>query len=143
MSPASIAGPHAPSGFDPERLAETMKALAKRLTDGGDEAVDAYLDGRDSDPFDTQWVGADAALRSHKSRLDAERVARTDAESAGLRQRIFAAVIQTSGHADLAGYLADDAALIYENDSLNFGSDWIDSLRGRYESQQLPPEPAA
>lgn len=137
MSPSSKAGPNAPPPLNGERLLEAIRTWAGLLAERGDDAVDAYLDSRDSDPFDGQWTSADAALRSHKTRLSAERVERAQAESDRLRQSVFAAVIKTSGHADLAGYLSDDAELIYENEVLNLHSDWIDALRRSYESPPL------
>lgn len=134
MSPASQPGPHAPPPLDPQDLLAMLRDWAERLADGGDKAIDAYLDQRDRAPFDEGWTRADAALQRHKQRLDIERVRRAQAESERLRQAVFVAAMQAGGHAELAAYLADDAAMIYENEVLSLCSDWIDALHERYRS---------
>ncbi len=129
MSPAA---PHAPPPLDPQDLLAGLRDWAERIADDGGKAIDDYLDQRDREPFDREWIRADAALQSHKRRLDAQRVQRAQAESAQLRQAVFVAAMQASGHAELAAYLADDAALIYENQALSLCSDWIEALHRRY-----------
>lgn len=137
MSPAA---PHAPPPLDPRELLERLRAWAERIADGDGKAIDDYLDRRDREPFDGQWIRADAALQSHKRRLAPERVRAAQDESARLRQAVFVAAMQAAGHAELAAYLADDAALIYENDALDLCSDWVLALDRSY----LPPgAPAA
>lgn len=136
MSPSAL---HAPPPLDPQALLALLSQWADRIADDGGKAIDDYLDQRDRDPFDGQWTRADAALQSHKRRLDAQRVQRAQAESAQLRQAVFVAAMQASGHAELAAYLADDAALIYESHTLGLCSDWVEALHRRYRS--APGEP--
>lgn len=143
MSPAA---PHAPPPLDPQDLLAHLSDWAERIADDGGKAIDDYLDQRDREPFDGQWIRADAALQSHKQRLDAQRVQRAQAESAQLRQAVFVAAMQASGHAELAAYLADDAALIYENRALSLCSDWVEALHRRYRcasAESLDPSPAS
>jgi len=130
MSPAA---PHAPPPLDPQELLATLRDWAERVADD-DKAVDAYLDQRDRAPFDSEWTRADAALQRHKQRLAVERVQAAQAQSAQLRQAVFVAAMQASGHAELAAYLADDAALIYESETLHLCSDWVSALHLRYRS---------
>lgn len=136
MSPAA---PHAPPPLDPQRLLATLRDWAERVADGSGKAVDDYLDQRDREPFDGEWIRADAALQRHKQRLTLQRVRDAQAESARLRQAVFAAAMQASGHAELAAYLADDAALIYESETLHLCSDWVQALHRRYQSPSAEP----
>lgn len=122
-------------------LRDELRDWAERISDGGDKAIDAYLDQRDREPFDGQWTRADAALQSHKRGADPQRVQLAQAESAQLRQAVFVAAMQASGHAELAAYLADDAALIYESRFLQLRSDWIDALHRSYQSAHSPSLP--
>jgi|GEM_PF-1361809 len=122
-------------------LREELSDWAERVADRGDKAIDAYLDQRDREPFDGQWARADAALQSHKRGADPQRVQRAQAESAQLRQAVFVAAMQASGHAELAAYLADDAALIYESRVLQLHSDWIETLHRSYRSALPSPQP--
>ncbi|WP_394541253.1 hypothetical protein PRJ39_12765 [Lysobacter enzymogenes] len=138
MSPSAL---HAPPPPDPQDLLAHLRDWAERIADAGGKAVDDYLDQRDRAPFDQQWTRADAALQSHKRRLDPQRVQRAQAESAQLRQAVFVAAMQAGGHAELAAYLADDAALIYESQALNLCSDWVDALHRRYRC--APDDPSA
>lgn len=139
MSPAA---PHAPPPLDPHDLLASLRDWAERIADEGDKAVDAYLDQRDRAPFDSEWTRADAALQSHKQRLAVERVQAAQAHSARLRQAVFVAAMQASGHAELASYLADDAALIYESETLHLCSDWVRALHRRYQSASGEPSHA-
>lgn len=135
MSPAA---PHVPPPPAPEAVLASMRDWAERLADGGDKAIDAYLDQRDGEAFDDPWTRADAALQRHKQRLDAARVQQAQDQSARLRQAVFAAAMQAGGHAELAAYLSDDAALIYESQALHLYSDWVLALHRYYQS----PEPS-
>ncbi|MEI2430008.1 hypothetical protein RDV84_18985 [Lysobacter yananisis] len=138
MSPSAL---HAPPPLDPQDLLATLRDWAERIADADGKAIDDYLDRRDREPFDGQWTRADAALRSHKRRLDPQRVQRAQAESAQLRQAAFVAAMQAAGHAELAAYLADDAALIYESEVLGLCSDWVRALHRSYLHAAESPAP--
>lgn len=50
------------------RLVEVLDALD--LKESADADIDAYLDARDEDPFDSDWLSAHQELESRKRGLD-------------------------------------------------------------------------
>ncbi|QQP97274.1 hypothetical protein [Lysobacter enzymogenes] len=141
MNPAAQDAPPPQPQLSLATLREELGDWAERVAERGDKAIDAYLDQRDRAPFDGQWTRADAALQNHKRGLEPGFVQRVQAESAQLRQAVFVAAMQAGGHAELAAYLSDDAALIYESRILQLHSDWIEALHRSYRSALPSPQP--
>lgn len=124
--------------IDTDSFLAQIERAARRLSENGEAAIADYLDMRDLDPFDSDWVDALAALEQHKRELPASVAAELATESEQLRKAAFILVLRASNDADLAGYLSDDAGLAFEADRSRHVSPWIDALRDRYQHQQLP-----
>jgi translation initiation factor 2 alpha subunit (eIF-2alpha) len=106
-----------------------------------EDTIDAYLDWRDTDPFDSNWTAADARLKDHLAMITAEadRTWIEQLQEQG-RKRVYMAVIRQTGHADLAAYASDDVDLIIGFLAAGKDDDFTHFLRTAYENGTLPSD---
>ena len=93
------------------RLVEVLDALD--LKESADADIDAYLDARDEDPFDSDWLSAHQELESRKRGLDEASSCASWNAPTGLRERVFKRVLGQAGD-DIAGYISDDFGLMFD-----------------------------
>jgi hypothetical protein len=103
------------------------------------DAIDHYLDGRDSAPFDSGWVTANAALQDMlatvKSKTDLAQIHQLQEKGA---KRFYLAVIRQTGHPDLAAYASEDVELILGFLAAEKENAFADALKTAYERGQFP-----
>lgn len=75
------------------------------------EKIDDYLDLRDTEPFDKAWVQANDIIKINidKENIDFQK------QEVNLREVVFKRVAKFTQHDELAGYISDDAGLIFAN----------------------------
>ena len=73
------------------RLVEVLDALD--LKESADADIDAYLDARDEDPFDSDWLSAHQELESRKRGLDEPSLRKLERANGKLRERVFKRVL--------------------------------------------------
>ena len=93
------------------RLVEVLDALD--LKESADADIDAYLDARDEDPFDSDWLSAHQELESRKRGLDEPSLRKLERANGKLRERVFKRVLGQAGD-DIAGYISDDFGLMFD-----------------------------
>jgi len=91
--------------------------------------IDSFLDSRDEDDFDTQWVKAFEKLSSIESSFSQqERLIFNK-----FREDIYKQILEASNSSELASYLSEDFELFvlnyYSGESLH----WIDGLLQAYK----------
>ena len=94
------------------RLVEVLDALD--LKESADADIDAYLDARDEDPFDSDWLSAHQELESRKRGLDEPSLRKLERANGKLRERVFKRVLGQAGD-DIAGYISDDFGLMFDS----------------------------
>lgn len=119
-------------------ICNTIDVLIQTLSN--DNTIDDYLNHRDSAEFDSKWVKAYQDMWSwiyQNQDIGANHIDFKENESK-LRETIFKMIVSKVQHYELAGYVSDDAGLIYAN--LLFGCDnlFINQLYQSYQSNQLP-----
>ena len=102
------------------------------------DALDDYLDGRDSGPFDEDWVIAYEDVEEKKDGLSQEDRGKLKEASSKLREKVFKFAIGISGSSDFASAVSDDAGLIAEAMALQISNFWINALGNEYFSRRLP-----
>lgn len=118
-----------------DNLAETVVNRAKEWDE---DAIEAVLDSRDTDPFDADWVRTDNALEAHKALIAPDLCAHIDAHANDLRKQLFVAILRASGSSDLAGYVSDDFEMICGGLACGFVSEFLFSLAAAYVEGWIP-----
>ena len=116
------------------RLVEVLDALD--LKESADADIDAYLDARDEDPFDSDWLSAHQELESRKrGRALLRKLERANGK---LRERVFKRVLGQAGD-DIAGYISDDFGLMFDALAMDdLEASWVFGLYECYASATLP-----
>ncbi|MBR8653485.1 hypothetical protein KDH83_09225 [Achromobacter sp. Marseille-Q0513] len=118
------------------RLVEVLDALD--LTASADADIDAYLDARDEDPFDSDWLAAHQEVESRKRGLDELSLRKLERANGKLRERVFKRVLGQAGD-DIAGYISDDFGLMFDALAMDdLEASWVFGLYECYASAALP-----
>lgn len=79
------------------------------------EEIDAYLDKRDGDPFDSGWSSAYKQVEEQKKVSHSKKHPKdVDVANRRLREWVFKQVMKETESSDLASYLSDDFGLIFD-----------------------------
>jgi hypothetical protein len=125
-----------------ERFVSAVSAF--RIADEAfkdEDAIDRYLDWRDTDPFDSSWTTADARLKDTLAAIEveADRAWIEKLQEQGRRQ-FHLTVMRQIGHPDLAAYASDDVDLIIGFLAVGNEDAFVHSLRAAYESGKFPSD---
>jgi len=93
--------------------------------------IDDFLEQRDSDPFDSEWVRIYQALEELKK-------GKTVADTREVEKKAYITVYEKSENDELAGYISDDFGLIADSKRLNYSDEWLDKLISCYENARIP-----
>lgn len=93
--------------------------------------IDDFLDQRDSDPFDSEWVRVYQALEELKKR-------KTVDDTREIEKKAYLTVYEKSEDDELAGYISDDFGLIADSKQLGYSDEWLDKLISCYENARVP-----
>ena len=93
--------------------------------------IDDFLDQRDSDPFDSEWVGVYQALEELKKR-------KTVDDTREIEKKAYLTVYEKSEDDELAGYFSDDFGLIADSKRLGYSDEWLNKLISCYENARVP-----
>lgn len=93
--------------------------------------VDDFLDQRDSDPFDSQWVRVYQDLE----KLKKEKIV---ADTREIEKKAYITIYEKSENDEVAGYISDDFRLIADSKRLGYWDEWLDKLISCYEEARLP-----
>ena len=93
--------------------------------------IDDFLDQRDSDPFDIEWVRVYQALEELKK-------GKTVADTREIEKKAYITVYEKSENDELAGYISDDFGLIADSKRLNYSDEWLKKLISCYENARIP-----
>ncbi|OUN39199.1 hypothetical protein B5G28_06605 [Faecalibacterium sp. An77] len=93
--------------------------------------IDDFLDQRDSDPFDSEWVRVYQALEELKK-------GKTVADTREVEKKAYITAYEKTENAELAGYISDDFGLIADSKRLNYSDEWLDKLISCYENARIP-----
>ena len=92
--------------------------------------IDDFLDQRDSDPFDSEWVRVYQALEELKK-------GKTVADTREIEKKVYITVYEKSENDELAGYISDDFGLIIDSKRLNYSDKWLEKLISCYENARI------
>lgn len=93
--------------------------------------IDDFLDQRDSDPFDSEWVRVYQALGELKK-------GKTVEDTREIEKKAYITVYGKSENDELAGYVSDDFGLIADSKRLGYSDEWLDKLISCYENARIP-----
>jgi len=130
------------------RIAET-KAWAERLllhiedcvlplSDAKDDAINAILDAREGNPFDSERLKLHNLRESAKSGLNQTATAELKALSDENLEECYRIVTSNSHVSGLAVYISDDVELILECLALGVKNDFLSSLINSYAKGKIP-----
>ena len=110
-----------------------MMPLLREAEEWLEEALEEYMDQRDSEAFETQWMQAFEAIQ----RLEQETTLDT-ATIDEIRKTVFLKAFDVTGSGELAGYVSDDFELIAKGLHFEYPSDFLASMYHRYKEGALP-----
>lgn len=93
--------------------------------------IDDFLDQRDSDPFDSEWVRVYQALEELKK-------GKTVEDTREIEKKAYITVYEKSENDELAGYISDDFGLIADSKRLGYSDEWLEKLISCYENARIP-----
>ncbi len=93
--------------------------------------IDDFLDKRDSDPFDHEWVRVYRVVEELKK-------GKVIDDTREIEKKAYITVYEKSEADELAGYISDDFGLIAESKMLGYSDEWLDKLISCYENARLP-----
>lgn len=98
--------------------------------------VNDFLDERDEDPFDGDWVNAFNEVKKQFETLHPERSAIDKIDK--IRELAFRSAFSGSNSSDLAGYVSDDFELISKAIVINSDNKWVTTLLDIYLGGGFP-----
>lgn len=93
--------------------------------------IDDFLDQRDRDPFDSEWVRVYRALEELKKGKAVE-------DTREIEKKAYITVCEKAENDELAGYVSDDFGLIVDSKWLGYSDEWLDKLISCYENARIP-----
>lgn len=101
--------------------------------------IDYYLEQRDGEPFDSQWMKAHNNFTAIIESLDNKEVKRQLEELQSLAQeQFYKTIIKQTGHPDLAAYLSDDIYLIVGYLATGHSNDFVFAMKESYDHGAFP-----
>ena len=95
--------------------------------------INSFLDSRDEDDFDTQWVKAFEKLSSIESSFSQQERLTFNK----FREDIYKQILEASNSSELASYLSEDFELFVLNHYSGESLHWIDDLLQAYKNQLI------
>lgn len=93
--------------------------------------IDDFLDQRECEPFDSEWIRVYQAIEELKKGKSSGRNQRN-------REKAYITVFEKTECDDLAGYIADDFGLIADSIMLNYSDEWLEKLISCYKKAIIP-----
>ncbi len=93
--------------------------------------LDDFLDQRDSDPFDREWMRVYHAVEALKKGITVD-------DTREIEKKAYLTAYEKSEDDELAGYISDDFGLIADSRRLGYSDEWLDKLIACYEEERLP-----
>ena len=93
--------------------------------------IDDFLDQRDSDPFDSEWVRVYQAIEELKKDKAVD-------DTREIAKKAYITVYEKSEDDELAGYISDDFGLIADSKLLGYSDEWLDKLISCYKNAKIP-----
>lgn len=101
--------------------------------------IDYYLEQRDEEPFDSQWMKAHNNFAAIIESLDNKEVKRQLEELQSLAQeQFYKIIIKQTRHSDLAAYLSDDIYLIVGYLVIGHSNDFVFAMKESYDHGNFP-----
>jgi hypothetical protein len=118
--------------YDPiAKLESKLNPWALFADDALNVDLDAYLDERDSEAFEREWLRVDREISSRGSHG-------ADASIEAIEQEIFLRVSRQTGQHEVASYIADDFCLICRALATGYSDPWLNGLYEAYKRNELP-----
>ncbi len=93
--------------------------------------IDDFLDQRDSDPFDSEWVRVYQAIEELKK-------SKAVGDTREIEKKAYITVYEKTEADELAGYISDDFGLIADSKMLGYSDEWLDKLISCYKNAKIP-----
>jgi hypothetical protein len=101
--------------------------------------VDDYLDKRDTNPFDLNWIAADKHLKAYTLQHFSEtEIREIEKIKEKWRKMFYQKTIKKTHHADLSAYISEDIDLITGYMLTGMKNDFIQHMMEAFENDQLP-----
>ncbi|MBE5075821.1 hypothetical protein [Anaerotignum lactatifermentans] len=93
--------------------------------------IDDFLDQRECDPFDSEWVRVYQAIEELKKGKEM-------VDTREIEKKAYITVYEKTECDDLAGYIADDFGLIADSIMLHYSDEWLEKVISCYKEAIIP-----
>ena len=93
--------------------------------------IDDFLEQRDSELFDSEWVRVYQAVEELKK-------GKVIDDTSEIAKKAYITVYEKAEDDELAGYISDDFGLIADSKMLGYSDEWLDKLISCYEEAKIP-----
>lgn len=121
-----------------EKLTTILDEIIIKLGSLNEEAIYEILNSRETEPFDSNWVGAYEALKQQLENLNENEKKELEEFLDEIRKEAFIKTMKASKASDLAAYVSDDFEMIGTALIIEFSNAFIDSLLNIYASGIVP-----
>lgn len=112
-----------------KQMLELLDSLSKINFAGLD--IDDFLEQRDSEPFDGEWMRVYQAVEA----LKRDKVVDDTRE---IEKKAYIMAYEKSEDDELAGYISDDFGLIANSKLLGYSDEWLEKLISCYANGTIP-----
>jgi hypothetical protein len=121
-----------------EKLTTILDEIIIKLGSLNEEAIYEILDSRETEPFDSNWVGAYEVLKQQLENFNENEKKELDEFLEEIRKEAFIKTMKAFQSSDLAAYVSDDFEMIGKALIIEFTNSFIDSLLNIYDSGIVP-----
>lgn len=97
-----------------DEISEIFKSALGDVGEQKSFSIDEYLDQRDEANFDAKWFNTYNLIEQEKKKFSSGERKKVDEWSERIREIVFKNVMKKFANSDLAGYISDDAGMIFE-----------------------------
>lgn len=117
-------------------MKELLTCLSRMDYEAWDEEyVNALLENRDGEPFDSEWCRVYAEIEALKN--DDNYTVEMEKEQEKIREQAFR-ILEQNRDSELSDYISDDFGLIYDSLVLNYNDAWLSKLIEEYKNKRIP-----
>jgi hypothetical protein len=103
-----------------------LETLLATLSKHSEDSLNAILDSRDAEPFDTAWCQLSEIVGGDETHPDAE--------------AIFIRISEATHQHEITSYIADDIDLLFRSERKEIDDPFLEYLRSCYAAGTIPSE---
>lgn len=114
-------------------LLESLRSI--EISSYTEDDINAILDDRDADPFDSEWCRVDREIAALKT--EENYTGSNEKEHDAICKEAFF-IMENKISSELSDYVSDDFGLIYDSIAVGYQDPWLSRLIASYQNGTIP-----